>query len=153
MSTVVSVAEHLQDFSISDQSIHINTLTARTGRWLALFFYEQGSCSLVLMDLWWDDRQHCRCELNTGASINPQIHITSQHISPTARQLRQRWKHSAVSGVTAEPAGWGGFDQPGTSAGGSWSELGWVTGWSFLRRQRGLQHPHLWPFHVHLFKH
>lgn len=46
-----SVTKHLRDFSISDQSKHINTLTAETGRLLTLLFYEQGSCSLVLTDL------------------------------------------------------------------------------------------------------
>ncbi len=40
------------------------------------FFFERGSCSLVLMDPWWDDRQHRLRELNTGVSINPKIHIT-----------------------------------------------------------------------------
>lgn len=52
-----------------------------------------GSCSLVLMDLWWDDCQQCLCELNTGVSINPKVHITHPSTSLTAhRQLSWRWR-------------------------------------------------------------
>ena len=133
---------HSQDPSIPDQSTHINTLTVKTGRLLTLFFpSEQSSCSLALMDLWWDDRQRRLRELNTGESINP-YHLTARPANCSAK------KHWAVGVVTGGLA----LIRRGTSAGGSWSEPRWVTGRSYRWEQRGPPTPHLWPFHLHLFK-
>lgn len=45
------------------------------------------------------------CELSTGVSINPQVRITSQHISRNARQLQQRRAQAAVGSLMEASAG------------------------------------------------
>lgn len=105
-SRFFSMMEHLQDFSISHQSAHINTLTSQTGRWLTVFFFFFIGRQLQLSDdgslMRWSPRQ---CELSTGVSINPQVRITSQHISRIARQLRLRRARAAVSSLMEASAG------------------------------------------------
>lgn len=144
---------------MSDQSTHVSTLATKSGRLLT--FWKHDSRGLALMDPWWDDRWRCKCELNHRCVCVCQL-ICGYTSSPNGtsgcdahrlRRRRERWADSVL--VTAESARPSRcFDQASSSAGRRCVNLKWVTMWSsYLTERTELWEPHLWPFHLHLFKH